>query len=251
MTMEKSSREPRQSETDDLSFRFITKTDEGLGLEIPAAQSDTRERLLKSAIEVFAEHGYEAATIREICRRARANVAAVHYHFGDKKNLYSAIFDTVFSLLRDRRTGFLPANAPVDQRLRVYIRAMFEEIFYCDGDAERCTQLSSIYLAEMAHPTEVLDGVVSQHMRRDALELYNIVAALLRAEPTDERVIDCAASVVGQILYYYHAEPIISRLHPDRPPVPRRLEALSEHVWRFSLAGILSLRLPDDSEDRD
>jgi AcrR family transcriptional regulator len=207
-------------------------------LQTLAVENATRERLLRSAIEVFAERGYEAATIREICRRAEANVAAVHYHFGDKKRLYTAIFDTVFSLLQERRTGFLPADAPAEDRLRVYIRALFEEIFYCDGDTERCIQLSAIYLAEMARPTEVLDGIVGRYIRRDAEELYAIVAALLGAQPSDELVIDCAASVIGQILYYYHARPIIRRLHPHRVPVEERLTSLSEHVWRFSLGGI-------------
>ena len=99
-----------------------------------APAADTRERLLHAAMEVFAEHGFEAATIREICRRADANVAAVHYHFGDKKRLYAAIFDNVFTLLRERRTSFLPADAPPQERLRIYIRALFEEIFDCGGD---------------------------------------------------------------------------------------------------------------------
>jgi AcrR family transcriptional regulator len=208
----------------------------------PRPTADTRERLLTAAIQVFAEHGYEAATVREICSRAHANVAAVHYHFGDKKRLYCAIFDTVFTLLRERRTAFLPTGAAPEERLRVYVLAMFEEIFYCDGDAERCTQLSAIYLSEMANPTEVLDGIVSRYLRRDAEELYAIVAALLGTAPNDERTIDCAASIVGQILYYYHAQPIIRRLHPDRPPVEKRLAALAHHVWRFSLGAILHLR---------
>jgi AcrR family transcriptional regulator len=200
--------------------------------------ADTRERLLRAAMEVFAANGFEAATIREICRRANANVAAVHYHFGDKKRLYAAIFDAVFSLLRERRTSFLPSDAPPQERLRIYIRALFEEIFRCDGDTRRCTQLSAIYLMEMAHPTEVLDRVVSGHLRRDAEELYSIVGSLLGGSRPKDEVIDYSASVVGQILYYYHAEPIISRLHPHRPPVAQRIDDLVDHVWRFSLGGI-------------
>lgn len=204
----------------------------------PAPAADTRERLLHAAMEVFAEHGFEMATIRDICRRADANVAAVHYHFGDKKRLYAAIFDTVFTLLRERRTSFLPAVAPPWERLRIYIRALLEEIFHGDGDERRCTQLSAIYLMEMARPTEVLDRVVSDYMRQDAEELYSIVGTLLGETCSKDEIIDCSASVVGQILYYYQAEPIISRLHPDRAPVAQRIDDLVDHIWHFSLGGI-------------
>jgi AcrR family transcriptional regulator len=203
-----------------------------------SAGTGTRERLLESALEVFAEHGYEAATIREICSRAGANVAAVHYHFGDKRKLYEAIYGTLFETLRRRRTDFLPAAAPAAERLRVYIRALFEEIFCCAGDSSRQVQLSTIYLSEMAHPSEVLDRIVTEHLEPDARELYSIVGELLGLPPQDPRTIDCAASVVGQILYYYHAGPIVTRLHPDRPPVPERLDTLVEHVWTFAMGGI-------------
>ncbi|MBK1703485.1 TetR/AcrR family transcriptional regulator [Halochromatium glycolicum] len=200
--------------------------------------TNTRERLLQAALEVFAERGYDAATIREICRRADANVAAVHYHFGDKRKLYEAIYGRLFETLRQRRTAFLPSDAPAEQRLRVHIQALFEEIFCCSNDSERQVQLSTIYLNEMAHPTEVLDLIVSEHLEPDARELYQIVANLLNTSADDPLTIDCAASVIGQILYYYHAMPIISRLHPDRPPVRERLDALIEQVWLFSLGGI-------------
>ena len=48
----------------------------------------TRSAVLDAAGEVFADRGYEQATIRDICRRAGANIAGVSYHFGDKKALY-------------------------------------------------------------------------------------------------------------------------------------------------------------------
>src|SRR3954468_6586493 len=48
----------------------------------------TKARLLEAAGEEFAEKGFECATVRSICQRAGANLAAVNYHFGDKERLY-------------------------------------------------------------------------------------------------------------------------------------------------------------------
>ena len=53
-------------------------------------QEETRHRLLSAAGEIFSEKGYQKSTIREICAKAQANVAAVNYDFGGKKALYEA-----------------------------------------------------------------------------------------------------------------------------------------------------------------
>ena len=52
---------------------------------------ETRERLLSTAERLFAERGFSKVTIREICKSARANVAAVNYHFNGKKGLYDEV----------------------------------------------------------------------------------------------------------------------------------------------------------------
>ncbi len=51
----------------------------------------TRDRLLDTAERLFAEHGYQATTMRAVTTEAAANIAAVNYHFGSKHALLEAV----------------------------------------------------------------------------------------------------------------------------------------------------------------
>ncbi|WP_272902021.1 CerR family C-terminal domain-containing protein [Candidatus Reidiella endopervernicosa] len=185
---------------------------------------------------------YDAATVREICSRAGANIAAVNYHFGDKRNLYASIFDRVFEAVRAYRTPFLPRSEPPEQRLAIYVRAFFEELYYCEEDQREAGDIAAIYLMEMARPTEALDHIVQAYIAADAEELQDIVTAMLGPDAEPEVVLNCASSIAGQVLYYYHAQPLIARLHPEVPAIRERVDALVDHVVRFSLAGVSSFK---------
>lgn len=56
------------------------------------AQSDTVDRILDAAEELFADRGFAETSLRMITGRAKVNLAAVNYHFGSKKALIQAVF---------------------------------------------------------------------------------------------------------------------------------------------------------------
>jgi AcrR family transcriptional regulator len=55
--------------------------------------AETRREILKAAEESFAASGFVGATTRQVAARAGVNVATLHYHFGNKENLYRAVLD--------------------------------------------------------------------------------------------------------------------------------------------------------------
>ena len=59
---------------------------------------ETRQRIVTAAVEMVAEHGWDAVTTRQIAARARVNQALIHYHFGSKDHLLVTAFDVA---LRD------------------------------------------------------------------------------------------------------------------------------------------------------
>ena len=65
--------------------------------------NNAKNRLLGAAETVFAEKGFDAASIRDITAQAKCNVAAVNYHFGTKENLYNELFHRRLTEMREIR----------------------------------------------------------------------------------------------------------------------------------------------------
>src|SRR5687768_17807385 len=85
--------------------------------------TETRERLLSTAERLFAERGFSKVTVREICRIARANVAAVNYHFSGKKGLYDEVVRTAIKTMQSTTDSIREAGSgcPGDEQLAAYI----------------------------------------------------------------------------------------------------------------------------------
>jgi AcrR family transcriptional regulator len=59
----------------------------------PSGSSDTRERILTSALELFARNGIDRTSIRAVAAGARVDAALVHHYFGTKQQLFAAAID--------------------------------------------------------------------------------------------------------------------------------------------------------------
>src|ERR1700681_1917425 len=87
---------------------------------------EARRKLIRAAGQVFAEVGYDAATVRQITDKAEVNVASINYHFGDKLNLYREVLSETFSQ-RTQLLGRLCSKGTPKERLHRFIEWMVAE----------------------------------------------------------------------------------------------------------------------------
>src|SRR5713226_2736765 len=199
----------------------------------------TEKRLLEAAGEIFAEYGYRATTVRQICEKAGANIAAVNYHFGDKEGLYMAVLRHVYKAHAEKyppNLGLSPGATP-EQKLRTYIQSLLRRIF----DEGRPGWHTKIMAREMIEPTRALDTLVEEGARPLHQELASIIRELFGSEADDEIVRLSSLSVVGQCVFYHHSRAVISRLYPKQKYGPKEIKGLAEHITQFSLLALRGL----------
>ncbi len=115
-------------------------------------ETPTRERILETALDVFAEYGFDGTSTREICKRAGVNVAALNYHWGSKENLWLATCEVITRRVMDvTRECFDPA-LPVEAMVPKFLGALFD---YLRGDPRpvRIGLWASLQAESMDFPT--------------------------------------------------------------------------------------------------
>ena len=204
---------------------------------------ETRSKLLAAAGFEFAAKGYHDAKTADICRRANANAAAVHYHFRSKEQLYAEAWRTAFeqSIRMYPPDGGIPESAPAEDRLRGQIDALVRRIMDPDSiDFD-------IAHKEMASPTGLLAEVMHRSFDPLHQRFTEVIRDLLGKSASDKLVHLCAMSVHAQcslpLMFERQRKNCMANdKFPGPPPLDIEVDALTDHVFRFSLAGIRALR---------
>jgi AcrR family transcriptional regulator len=201
---------------------------------------ETRRRLLEAAGEFFAQQGFRRATVREICISAKANIAAVNYHFRNKEGLYTAVLQhgLAASLKRHPPDSGVDLTASPERRLHAFIHSFLQRLLI--GTSQGA--YARLMVREMSEPTAALEVVVREHIRPLSDRLIGIVREIVGPQESEESVMHNAMSIVGQCVFYRHAEQVIATLAPSQRHTPQAVAKLADHITRFSLAGLRALR---------
>ena len=153
----------------------------------PPAGTGARERLLESALVVFATQGFGGASTRAIAAHAGVNLGLVQYYFGGKEQLWRAAvdhaFDAFWAALAEAGAPGAAAPGSLEELLRTAVRF-----------AARHPALVQLMNDEGKRDGPRLRWLVDRHGRR----LYELVATLVRQ--ADARTV--LAGVPPVHLYY-------------------------------------------------
>jgi len=196
---------------------------------------NTKTALLLAAMEVFADKGFDSSTVRDICGLAKANVAAVNYHYGSKDGLYTAVLEEIFPKGEEWISSEDNDLSPED-RLRRFIKDLAEEIY--TQSTGQIAQKWAIFLREMAKPSHNLDLIVRRKVQPRANELRDILTQLLGPDTPDQTLAYCSSNIWALMLDHLLTQPILDRLTPHRPNVGFGVEDFADHIFRFALGGI-------------
>lgn len=202
----------------------------------------TRERIIEAAGEVFGRRGYAAATVREICEQAGANVAAINYYFQGKEGLYREVVRKLIGTIFDRfPVDSSDAASTAEQRLKFFIAAALNRLLSPEGLSDY-TGKGRLVARELTDPSPILDTMVEDFIRPTAMVLAEIISELLGPSASDRDVLKCQMSVIGQCFHYATARPIITRLTGYDLDEEGIIMELADHITQFSLAAINGIR---------
>jgi AcrR family transcriptional regulator len=209
----------------------------------PATPDPTRDKLLDVAGRIFANRGFRSATIREICVAAGANVAAVNYHFGDKLGLYTeAVQMSLRAAELEAMQNALDQPAPPETVLRAVIRVRLHSV--CRRD--RPDWYFRILTHELAEPTPALRQLINKVGRPIFQRMLELIGGMIGLPADDDKTRMCAVSVMGQILVYIFARPLLAGVWPELKMTPEQIDRIADHIADFSLAYIHEFRSTTD-----
>jgi hypothetical protein len=94
----------------------------------------------------------------------------------------------------------------------------------------------------LALPTPALRRLVNKVARPIYKRLLDLIGAMIGLPPNDDKTRLCANSVVGQILAYVLAGPLLAGVWPELKMTPEQVERIADHIADFSLSYLQGFR---------
>ena len=202
-------------------------------------RSETAERILLAAADLFAERGYEAVSMNDIARQAGVSKANVFHHHTSKNDLYLAVVRRACTHSRERLTGLGSPQGALSERFHTFARGML-------GDMLEQAQVTRIILRELLLDGEQRGPELAERVFGDNFTLLVAVLREGQKQGVLRRDLDpamVATLLIGANVFFFEARDVLRHFRDvsfaDQP------EAYSRMLADILLKGILAA--PDNT----
>jgi len=160
----------------------------------------TRQALVAAATDVFAESGFAAGSVRVITQKAKANQAAITYHFGGKEGLYQAVLRNALAAFNEHALldEEAAATLPRDEALRLFLRQSLRPM----ARRDRFSRYLRIFTWESVSPSDAFRGFIAGARLPMLVLAEAIVRRYLPSEADPESVTVAMVWLVNQPLAF-------------------------------------------------
>lgn len=196
---------------------------------------NVRNRLIEAAGQIFAEMGYEAATVRQITDRAQVNIAAVNYYFGDKLQLYRTVLELVTGItLRAVKQQCIDGSA--ETRLRRFVSCILRATPSEDYPWARLLMAREITELHGAQAVVIVEAVRPMH------EIAESIVTKLLGKQADPPLAKRAASLLVSVsVNYLPQQRLDQKINAGREFIEIDMETAIDELSRFIFAGVKAL----------
>lgn len=177
------------------------------------ARSDgeqSRERLLHSALALFAEHGYAKTSTRQLAEAAGTNLAAISYYFGDKAGLYRAAFTEPMGCTESDMTLLDQPNLSLRQSLHGFMTGFIAPM----KQGELVQQCIRLHFREMLEPTGVYAEEIDNGIKPAHAALVALLGRHLNLPQADDSLHRLAFSIAGLAVQLFVTRDIVQVIRP-------------------------------------
>lgn len=172
---------------------------------------DTRLRILRTALQVFAAEGYDGASTRTLAQQAGVNLPALQYYFGNKEGLYRAVIDHISATVECRiapvteqiQTTLAAGDAPAAVLLELLCRMLDAFVAMVTDQTSPDWESRALFFAraeiEQASALETLH----QRVTRQIVEPCAGLIGRLTGQPPDaEETLLRTIALIGQVTVF-------------------------------------------------
>lgn len=192
----------------------------------------TRQRILHAAAEIFSEKGFRGATVRQICARAGANVAAINYHFDSKEKLYIEtcryIFRDASALNLSREPIRVATEEDWKRELWQWTASLLDQV---TSDKQAHVWEARMFSRERAEPSQVLPVLLKEFFLPIKERLDTLLRMALPADAAPALLQTWSINIIAQCtVYAQHETPWDRLLFPAKLSREAWLEMTARHI---------------------